>query len=82
MITPKYTYYYGLTPDNVTLLSELTYENAIKYKIHFAKELLKDLLQVDYMSRDNTRITAIYKAIKFNQSLLEEILWTPYLLLP
>lgn len=74
MIAPKYTYYYGLTSDNVTHLRELTYENAIKYKIHSAKELLKDLLQVHYMSRDNTRITAIYKAIKFNQSLLEEIL--------
>lgn len=70
---PTYTYLYAFDLARVAALKGLPYEIAISLKISAAKSLLKVLLDVPLMSRDNTRINAVYKAIKFNQSLLEEL---------
>ena len=67
----KSTYYlYDLDPK---LLINLSYVEAINLKIDSAKKLIKVLFEPSYMSRDNARINDVYKAIKFNQALLEEL---------
>ena len=67
----KSTYYlYDLDPK---LLINLSYVEAINLKIDSAKKLIKVLFEPSYRNRDNTRINAVYKAIKFNQALLEEL---------
>lgn len=67
----KSTYYlYDLDPK---LLIDLSYVEAINLKIDSAKKLIKVLFEPSYMDRDNTRINAVYKAIQFNQALLEEL---------
>ena len=67
----KSTYYlYELDPK---VLINLSYVEAISLKIDSAKKLLKVLFEPHYMDRDNTRINAVYKAIKFNEALLEEL---------
>ena len=67
----KSTYYlYDLDPK---LLINLSYVEAINLKIDSAKKLIKVLFEPNYMNRDNTRINDVYKAIKFNQALLEEL---------
>ena len=67
----KSTYYlYDLDPK---LLINLSYVEAINLKIDSAKKLIKVLFEPSYMSRDNTRVSHVYKAIKFNQALLEEL---------
>ena len=67
----KSTYYlYDLDPK---LLVKLSYVEAINLKIDSAKKLIKVLFESSYMDRDNTRINDVYKAIKFNQALLEEL---------
>ena len=67
----KSTYYlYDLDPK---LLINLSYVEAINLKIDSAKKLIKVLFEPSYMNRDNTRINDVYKSIKFNQALLEEL---------
>lgn len=67
----KSTYYlYDLDPK---LLVNLSYVEAINLKIDSAKKLIKVLFESSYMNRDNTRVNDVYKAIKFNQALLEEL---------
>ena len=67
----KSTYYlYDLDPK---LLINLSYVEAINLKIDSAKKLIKVLFEPSYMDRDNPRINDVYKAIKFNQALLEEL---------
>lgn len=67
----KSTYYlYDLDPK---LLIDLSYVEAINFKIDSAKKLIKELFEPNYMERDNTRINAVYKAIQFNLALLEEL---------
>ena len=67
----KSTYYlYDLDPK---LLVNLSYVEAINLKIDSAKKLIKVLFEPSYMNRDNARINDVYKAIKFNQALLEEL---------
>ena len=67
----KSTYYlYDLDPK---LLVNLSYVEAINLKINSAKKLIKVLFEPNFMDRNNTRINAVYKAIKFNQALLEEL---------
>lgn len=64
-------YLYGIDPK---LLTILLYEEAIKLKIQGARKLLKDYLLIPhYTKRDTARISAVYKAIKFNESLLSEL---------
>ena len=67
----KSTYYwYDLDPK---LLINLSYVEAINLKIDSAKKLIKVLFEPNFMDRNNTRINAVYKAIKFNKALLEEL---------
>ena len=67
----KSTYYlYDLDPK---LLINLSYVEAINLKIDSAKKLIKVLFEPNFMDRDNSRINDVYKAIKFNQALLEEL---------
>ena len=67
----KSTYYlYDLDPKS---LINLSYVEAINLKIDSAKKLIKVLFEPSYMNRDNTRVNDVYKAIKFNQALLEEL---------
>ncbi len=67
----KSTYYlYDLDPK---LLINLSYVEAINLKIDSAKKLIKVLFEPNYMNRDNNRVNDVYKAIKFNQALLEEL---------
>ena len=67
----KSTYYlYDLDPK---LLINLSYVEAINLKIDSAKKLIKVLFEPNFIDRNNTRINAVYKAIKFNQALLEEL---------
>ena len=67
----KSTYYlYDLDPK---LLINLSYVEAINLKIDSAKKLIKVLFEPSFMDRDNARINDVYKAIKFNQALLEEL---------
>ena len=68
-----HVYYYGFDDTSLQTLKDMKYEQAINYKITAAKSLLERLLTVDYLNRDNTRINDITKAVKFNQSLLEEL---------
>ena len=64
-------YLYNIDPKQ---LVDMTYLEAIKFKIVSARALLKDhLLVPHYMSRDTKRINAVYKAIKFNEALLDEL---------
>lgn len=67
----KSTYYlYDLDPK---LLINLSYVEAINLKISSAKKLIRVLFEPNFMDRNNTRINAVYKAIQFNQALLEEL---------
>ena len=67
----KSTYYlYDLDPK---LLINLSYVEAINLKIDSAKKLIKVLFEPSFMDRNNPRINDVYKAIKFNQALLEEL---------
>ena len=67
----KSTYYlYDLDPK---LLINLSYVEAINLKIDSAKKLIKVLFEPNFMDRNNTRINDVYKAIKFNQALFEEL---------
>lgn len=64
-------YLYALDP---IILKNMNYVDAIKCKIGGAQKLLKNKLLVPhYTKRNTTRINAVYKAIKFNESLLEEL---------
>lgn len=62
---------YNIEP---VLLKTMNYEKALKYKVEEAKKLIKDILLVPHFTeRDDSRINDVYKAIKFNESLLEEL---------
>jgi len=51
----------------------MTYVKALHYRIASAKLLLDDLLTPHYSVRDDERINAVFKAIKFNEALLKEL---------
>jgi hypothetical protein len=53
--------------------SDMRYKVAVEYKIEKAKELLDHLLDVPFEQRDDSRVLAVHKAIKFNEALLEEL---------
>jgi type III secretory pathway component EscV len=56
-----------------TTFSDLPYTVALQYKVKKAKELLDRLLEEDFKQRDDDRILAVHRAIKFNEALLEEL---------
>lgn len=64
------TYLYNIEP---SVLSSMLYPDALKFKITSAKALLGILIEPHYSERDDERITAVQRAIKFNESLLSEL---------
>lgn len=62
-------YLYGIEPYQ---LKGMEYFEAIEYKIKKAKELLAELCEKDYMTRDTQRINEILSAIKDNNDFLRE----------
>lgn len=66
----KTEYLYGKIPQSIIEQQK----TLAKAKISCAYNVLKDLLEVDYKKRDDSRIRAIHKAIKHNERILEEIL--------
>jgi hypothetical protein len=63
-------YLYGVDPKT---FMDLSYKEALNFKIDKAKELLGVLLEHGYMECDRYRVNYVYKAIKFNESLLKEL---------
>ena len=61
--------YKELSPELATMF----YREALEHKIEQANLLLSELLQESYQTRDLHRITAITKAVSFNEKLLEEL---------
>ena len=63
-------YLYGC---HLSLFADMPYRQAIEFKLEQAKALIYSLMQSDYTERDDARVKAVFKAIKFNESLLEEL---------
>ncbi len=66
----KTEYLYDLDP---TLLKDMKYEDAIRYKILHANNLIARLMDVHWSGRDDERVSSVHKAIKFNEKLLKEL---------
>lgn len=62
-------YYYGVKGHT---FKDLSYVDALVYKIECSKELIHKLQAEMMYNRDNKRINDIVKAIKFNKELIEE----------
>ena len=63
-------YLYGIKPFG---FSSMQYKEALEFRVANAKLLLARLLAPHYTERDDERINAVFKAIKFNESLLKEL---------
>ncbi len=63
-------YLYGVSPQD---FMDLSYVDALGFKITKAKELLEKLVYVHAYARDDDRIKDILNAIGFNKNLLEEL---------
>lgn len=70
---PEYVYYYGCTKEQIIALADMPYKQALHTKINYARELLHRLLNIPFMEQDTTRCNDVAKAIKFNESLLDEL---------
>ena len=70
---PEYTYYYGFTKEQIIALANIPYKQALLSKIDSAKLLLSRLLDKPFMEQDTTRSNDVLKAIKFNESLIDEL---------
>ena len=70
---PEYTYYYGFTKEQIIALADIPYKQALLSKIQSAKALLSRLLDKPFMEQDATRCNDVIKAIKFNESLIDEL---------
>lgn len=64
----KTEYLYGNLPQEVI---EKQREIAIT-KVSYAMELQRQLMEADYMERDETRLRAVYEAIKWNDKIINE----------
>ena len=70
---PEYTYNYGFTKEQIIALADIPYKQALLSKIDSAKSLLSRLLDKSFMEHDTTRCNDVAKAIKFNESLINEL---------
>lgn len=52
---------------------DLTYEEALLFKIEQAKKLKRELTDVHFSKRDSERLNAVIKAEKFNKDLYLEM---------
>jgi len=67
-------YLYGISKAEARLYWKAgLYTVVLQDKIDKADKLVKKLLSVDKLSRDNERIKAVQKSQSFNQKLLEEV---------
>ncbi len=64
-------YLYGINPKD---FADLTYKEALNRRIESAQNLLRELLEEHYQTRDYARIGEIHKAVSFNEKLLKELL--------
>lgn len=53
--------------------ADLTYVNALKFKLDKARALIYSLMEEDYRTRDEERVSAVFNAISFNTKLLKEL---------
>lgn len=63
-------YLYGVAAQE---FSQLSYIEALHYRIKSAQALVTELLIPPYTERDQVRLTDALKAIKFNEDLLKEM---------
>ena len=63
-------YLYDIEPSELT---NLLYPDALKHKLTAARTLIGKLIEPHYSERDDERITAVQRAIRFNLTLLEEL---------
>ena len=63
-------YLYGVSARE---FSQLSYTDALYYRIQSAQSLVDELLIPHYTERDQVRLTDVLKAIKFNEDLLREM---------
>lgn len=61
---------YGISPQE---LKEMTYEDALIACQNGAKNRLRELMQYDFMDRDEALIIDINKALEWTKAKLEEI---------
>jgi len=72
-LLPKYTYYYGMSREEVRELGKWSVKYYFRQRISLGKKLLRKLLEKSFMEQDTARINDVAKAIKFNQELLYEL---------
>ena len=69
-MTHSTQYLYNIQP---TELADMLYPEALQFKIDSAKLLLSQLYEPHFTERDIVHISAVYRAIKFNEALLKEL---------
>ena len=69
-MTHSTQYLYNIQP---TDLATMLYPEALQFKIDSANSLLAKLYEPHFTERDTVRISAVYRAIKFNEALLKEL---------
>ena len=69
-MTHSTEYLYNIQPQ---VLANMLYPEALQHKIKSADILLAQLYEPHFTERDIVRIGDVYKAIKFNESLLKEL---------
>ncbi len=63
-------YLYDIEPEE---LIQMNYVDAIEYKMACADELVRKLLIPHYTKRDDSRLSKVMDARKFNEGLLKEL---------
>lgn len=66
MLESKYLY-----DTDIKQYANLQYSMVLVIKVYLAKKLMKKLV-IDQNMRDNSRMSAVFKAIEFNRELLKE----------
>jgi len=63
-------YLYGIEPSE---FADMHYNEALKYKVKCAKQLISSLYNEPFGHREDKRIDDIFEAIEFNERLLKEL---------
>ena len=69
-MTHSTQYLYNIQP---AVLADMLYPEALQFKIDSANLLLAQLYEPHFTERDIVHISAVYRAIKFNEALLKEL---------
>lgn len=62
-----------LYDDDLSILNNMKYREALEYKIKLSLKLITKLYDVSWMYRDNNRITKTINSQNFNQRLIDEL---------